>query len=74
MGDLVSAGPPLEGVHVVELAGGIAGPFAGQLGDRLGPRPMVVLGAPVLEEAAFRGWLSGRPGHLLAYAALGAGL
>ena len=27
---------------------------------------LIVIGAPVGEEIAFRGWLSGRPGHLLA--------
>lgn len=30
----------------------------------------VVIGAPMGEETVFRGWLSGRPGHLLAVAAL----
>lgn len=40
---------------------------------------MVVIGAPVMEEVAFRGWLSGRPGPffallLLAVGGIGAGL
>lgn len=35
---------------------------------------LVVIGAPVLEEIAFRGWLSGRPGHVLALLALAAGI
>ena len=34
---------------------------------------MVVVGAPVMEELAFRGWLSGKPGPLLALLLLGAG-
>ena len=34
---------------------------------------MVVLVAPVAEEIIFRGWLSGRPGHVLALLLLGAG-
>lgn len=34
---------------------------------------LVVIGAPVMEEVAFRGWLSGKPGPLLALLALGAG-
>lgn len=33
----------------------------------------IVVGAPLGEEALFRGWLSGRPGHVLAVAALLAG-
>ncbi len=35
---------------------------------------LVIIGAPLLEEIAFRGWLSGRPGHLLAAAIIAAGL
>lgn len=31
---------------------------------------LVVIGAPLAEEVAFRGWLSGRPGHILAVAIL----
>lgn len=34
----------------------------------------VVIGAPVMEEIAFRGWLSGRPGPVLALLLLGAGV
>ena len=34
---------------------------------------LVVLGAPVIEETAFRGWLSGRPGHVAAILVLVAG-
>jgi membrane protease YdiL (CAAX protease family) len=34
---------------------------------------MVVIGAPVMEELAFRGWLSGKPGPVLALFLLGAG-
>lgn len=30
----------------------------------------IVIGAPIAEEALFRGWLSGRPGHILAVVAL----
>ncbi|QYJ07063.1 CPBP family glutamic-type intramembrane protease [Qipengyuania flava] len=33
----------------------------------------VVIGAPVVEEILFRGWLSGRPGHVLALLAFGLG-
>jgi membrane protease YdiL (CAAX protease family) len=33
----------------------------------------IVIGAPIGEEALFRGWLSGRPGHILAVLALLAG-
>ena len=33
----------------------------------------IVLGAPLLEETAFRSWLSGRPGHWLALGVLAAG-
>ena len=33
----------------------------------------IVVGAPIAEEALFRGWLSGRPGHVLAVVALLAG-
>ncbi|WP_454597707.1 CPBP family glutamic-type intramembrane protease [Qipengyuania sp. SM2507] len=35
---------------------------------------LVVIGAPLLEEIAFRGWLSGRPGHVFGLLALVAGL
>jgi membrane protease YdiL (CAAX protease family) len=35
---------------------------------------MVVVGAPVLEEIVFRGWLSGRPAPILALASLAFGL
>lgn len=35
---------------------------------------LVVIGAPLLEEIAFRGWLSGRPGHVYALLALAVGL
>lgn len=34
---------------------------------------MVVIGAPVMEEFAFRSWLSGKPGPIVALALLGAG-
>lgn len=34
---------------------------------------LVVLAAPLMEEMAFRSWLSGRPGHVLALALLGGG-
>ncbi|MEP0392401.1 MAG: CPBP family glutamic-type intramembrane protease [Erythrobacter sp.] len=34
---------------------------------------LVVIGAPVMEEIAFRGWLSGRPGPILALLFLGVG-
>ena len=34
---------------------------------------LIVLIAPITEEVMFRGWLSGRPGHLLAVLALGGG-
>lgn len=34
---------------------------------------LVVLAAPLMEEVAFRSWLSGRPGHVLALAMLGGG-
>jgi membrane protease YdiL (CAAX protease family) len=34
---------------------------------------LVVIGAPVMEELVFRGWLSGRPQHMLALAATIAG-
>ncbi|MEP5936826.1 MAG: CPBP family glutamic-type intramembrane protease [Erythrobacter sp.] len=34
----------------------------------------IVIAAPVLEELAFRGWLSGKPGHVLALAILIVGL
>jgi membrane protease YdiL (CAAX protease family) len=34
---------------------------------------LVVLAAPLMEEVAFRSWLSGRPGHVLALALLGGG-
>lgn len=33
----------------------------------------VVIGAPVFEELAFRGWLSGKPGHVIALLLIGAG-
>jgi len=33
----------------------------------------IVVGAPIAEEAIFRGWLSGRPGHVLAVVAVLAG-
>jgi len=35
---------------------------------------LIVLGAPLMEELAFRSWLSGRPGHWLALLVVGAGL
>lgn len=35
---------------------------------------LVVIGAPVLEEFVFRSWLSGKPQHILALLAVGAGL
>lgn len=35
---------------------------------------LIVLGAPLGEEILFRGWLSGRPGHVLAMVLLGLGL
>ena len=35
---------------------------------------LVIVGAPVFEELAFRGWLSGRPGHVLAAAIVAVGL
>ena len=34
---------------------------------------MVVIGAPVMEEIAFRGWLSGKPGPVIALLLLAAG-
>ena len=34
---------------------------------------LVIIGAPVMEELAFRGWLSGKPGPILALALLGFG-
>ena len=34
----------------------------------------IVVGAPIAEEALFRGWVSGRPGHVLATLAIVAGL
>ncbi|TCD04783.1 CPBP family intramembrane metalloprotease [Erythrobacteraceae bacterium CFH 75059] len=34
---------------------------------------LIIVGAPVMEETLFRGWLSGRPGHALALLTLGAG-
>jgi membrane protease YdiL (CAAX protease family) len=34
---------------------------------------LVIIGAPVLEELVFRGWLSGKPGPILALIALAAG-
>jgi len=39
---------------------------------QLGPTliAFIVVGAPIAEEALFRGWLSGRPGHVLAVVAL----
>lgn len=40
----------------------------------LGVIALVVIGAPLMEETAFRGWLSGRPGHVLATVLLIAGL
>ena len=40
----------------------------------LGIVALVVIGAPLLEEIAFRGWLSGRPGHVFAMLALAVGL
>lgn len=40
----------------------------------LGIVALVVIGAPLLEEIAFRGWLSGRPGHVFAILALAVGL
>lgn len=36
----------------------------------LGIVALVVIGAPLLEEIAFRGWLSGRPGHVFGLLAL----
>ncbi len=33
----------------------------------------VIIGAPVFEELAFRSWLSGKPGHVIALFAVGAG-
>lgn len=35
---------------------------------------VIVIGAPLMEEIAFRSWLSGRPGHVLACVLVGAGL
>ncbi|OBX19730.1 hypothetical protein A9995_03975 [Erythrobacter sp. QSSC1-22B] len=35
---------------------------------------LVVIGAPLLEEIAFRSWLSGRPGHVFALLVLAAGI
>jgi membrane protease YdiL (CAAX protease family) len=42
---------------------------------KLGPALIgfIVIAAPIGEEAVFRGWLSGRPGHILAVLALLAG-
>ena len=40
----------------------------------LGIIAALVLAAPIVEEMVFRGWLSGRIGHVLALLALGAGL
>ena len=35
---------------------------------------LIVIGAPVFEELAFRSWLSGRPGHILALIVVAGGL
>ncbi|MGN6500101.1 MAG: CPBP family glutamic-type intramembrane protease, partial [Tsuneonella sp.] len=44
-------------------------------GLKIGPglALLIVLGAPIAEETIFRGWLSGRPGHVLAWLAVLAG-
>ncbi len=57
------------------MSAGIALPETALAGVELGPAIVfaVVVVAPVAEEVLFRGWLSGRPGHVLAILALLAG-
>ncbi len=65
----------LLGVSGLVMAAGISLPETALAGVDIGPAIIlaVVLVAPVAEELLFRGWLSGRPGHVLALLAVLAG-
>tara|TARA_A100001391_G_scaffold72266_2_gene46137 strand:- start:1153 stop:1923 length:771 start_codon:yes stop_codon:yes gene_type:complete len=62
----------LLGIAGTVIAFGVDMPETALAGMDIGPGIVfaVVIVAPLAEEIAFRGWLSGRPGHLLALVAL----
>ena len=67
----------LLGIAGLVMSTGITVPETALAGIEIGPAVVfaVVVFAPVVEEIAFRGWLSGRPGHVMALIVLlGAGL
>ncbi|MXO61184.1 CPBP family intramembrane metalloprotease [Altererythrobacter salegens] len=57
-------------IGLAALAEALGAKFPGHLLTGLEMSPpiiaLIVLGAPIAEETVFRGWLSGRPGHVLA--------
>lgn len=70
--DLIVMGVLLA-IAGLAMSSGIDIPETALAGMEMGPLlvAFAVLGAPIAEEFVFRGWLSGRPGHVLAILILG---